>query len=281
MSPDAGIPSLSINYVEISGHTIAYRRRGEGPPVLLVHGVASYSFLWNEVIETLSPHYDVIATDLLGCGDSDKPEGVDYSIDAQADILIEFISQLGLEQVHLVGHDIGGGVVMLMSVKRPRLILDLTLINPVGYDYWPVQPITTMRLPLIRALTNAIMHQGMMNIVLRRGVFNKERLTRERLDEFWKPLKDKRGKDGFIQLIRCINNQLLTAITDQLRQLPMPTLIIRGDADAYLDQAITQKLADDIPNAQLVRFAHGGHFIQIDCPDEIASTMSRFFARSP
>lgn len=271
---------MNINSVQVQGHNISYRRKGKGVAVLLVHGVASYSFLWNNIIDRLADQYDVIATDLLGCGASDKPVGVDYSIDTQSDILIELIEKLELGKVHLVGHDVGGGVVQLMAVKRPEQLIDLSMINPVGYDYWPVQPITTMRLPVIRALTSSIMNRNMLKMVVRRAVYNKAALTEELMDEFWQPLATKQGKDGFIQLIRSINNRLLTAITEELRQLTIPALLIRGDADAYLSREITEHLAKDIPNSRLVNVPAGGHFIQIDEPEKISQLLTDFFKES-
>lgn len=271
---------MGMEFSKINQHRIAYRRMGEGEPVLMIHGVASHSFLWEKIMTMLADSYDLIAPDLLGCGDSDKPKGVDYSIDVQSDNFIAFIEQLDLGPVHLVGHDVGGGVVQLMAVKRPDLVTDLTLINPVGYDYWPVQPITTMRLPVIRALTSSIMNRSMLKMVVRRAVYNKAALTEAIMDEFWRPLASRDGKDGFIQLIRGINNNLLTAITDKLRQLSMPVLLIRGDADAYLSREITEHLASDIPNARLVSIPAGGHFIQLDEPEKISKLLIGFFAES-
>lgn len=266
-----------MNFVEIDGHQIAYRRIGKGIPVLFVHGVASYSFLWDEIMDNLQGEYDVIATDLLGCGASDKPKDTDCSIDVQSDILIKFIEKLNLKQVHLVGHDVGGGVVQLMAVKRPDQLIDLVMMNPVGYDYWPVQPITTMRLPVIRNLTSSIMHRSMLMVVIRRAVYHKDKLTKEIMDKFWEPLKSKEGKDGFVQLIRCINNRLLTAVTDKLRKLKIPTLLIRGDADAYLSRDITENLARDIPNSILVNIPDAGHFIQIDEANKLISLLRKFY----
>ena len=266
--------------VRVGGYEIAYRRCGTGVPVLLVHGVASHSFLWVDIMQRLAGHYDLIATDLLGCGESEKPKDKDYSIDVQSDLLIELIENLGLNKVHLVGHDVGGGVVQLMAVKRPDLLIDLTMINPVGYDYWPVQPITTMRLPMIRTLTSSIMNRSMLKMVVRRAVFRKDLLTESVMDKFWHPLETREGKEGFVQLIRCINNRLLTSITDKLRKIEVPTLILRGEADAYLSRKITDDLAADIPRSKLKKFSKAGHFMQLDIPQEISAELSDFFSEN-
>ena len=95
---------------ELAGHKLAYQRLGQGEPVLLVHGITTYSFIWRRIIPQLSWEYDVIAVDLLGCGNSDKPLDVPYSLRQHAEILLEFTRHLGLERFHFIGHDVGGGV---------------------------------------------------------------------------------------------------------------------------------------------------------------------------
>ena len=114
-----------------------------------------------------------IALDLLGCGASDKPDGADYSIEAQSEIIRKLIDTLGLGKVHVVTHDIGGGIGQILAVKHPEILHTLVLINSVGYNYWPVQPIETMRVPIIRNLAMAVMDLGVLKSVVRRAVYHK------------------------------------------------------------------------------------------------------------
>ncbi|MFC1769463.1 alpha/beta fold hydrolase, partial [Nitrospirota bacterium] len=115
------------NYHKVGEHNIAYRRTGTGEPMLLVHGITTYSFIWRNLMPAWAENFDVIAVDMLGCGESDKPTGVDYSISAQADLLFEFMDSLGIKRFHLVAHDIGGGVAQIMSVRRPDSVIDMVL----------------------------------------------------------------------------------------------------------------------------------------------------------
>jgi len=267
----------TLHHAQVDGQQIAYRRRGKGAPVLLLHGVASTSFLWEGIIERLEDRYDLIAPDLLGCGESSKPSRGDCSIDRQASLMLSLVDQLGLEGVHLVGHDIGGGAAQLLAVRAPERFADLCLVNTVGYDHWPVQPITTMRLPVFRSLASAGMRPELLRLVVRRGLYHKERLTDEVMAELWRPLSDAAGLAGFFQLLKGINNRFLTQIADDLRTLPLRTLVIRGDADAYLSRRIAERLAADIPNVRLEVVACGGHFIQLDEPGVLASLLGSFF----
>ncbi len=157
----------SMNKCTISGNDIAYSRDGSGEPVLLIHGITTYSFIWRKIIPHLTPNYDVIAIDLLGCGDSDKPLDVDYSIKNQAEIIVEFIKKLELGKTHLVAHDIGGGVAQILAANYSELFVDVTLINSVAYDFWPVQPIIAMRTPIIRQFAMATLDLGAFRLIVK------------------------------------------------------------------------------------------------------------------
>jgi pimeloyl-ACP methyl ester carboxylesterase len=265
-----------VTFIDIDGFKIAYYSHGQGEPMLLVHGITTYSFIWRNMIPSLSEKYNVIAVDLLGCGESDKPTGVDYSIAAQAAILGKFMDKLYLKGVHLVCHDIGGGIGQIMAVKYPERIKDLVLINTVAYDYWPVQPIITMRIPFIRQVAMASMDLGIFKTMVRRGTYHKERVTDELMVLFWKPLQTREGRQGFLQLAKCLNNNDLMSIADSLSNLKMPVLIIRGDADPYLGANISERLHSEIKGSHLKIVKTGGHFIQEDEPDLLTDLIAKF-----
>ncbi len=224
----------------------------------------------------MSENFHCMAVDLLGCGDSDKPMWADYSISSQADLLQKLLDELRIERFHLVGHDIGGGVSQIMAVRRPERIITMTLINSVGYDYWPVQPITSLRNPLLKDLGIAALNHGLYRILVKRGLYYKDRLTDEVMDYFLSQLKDNDGRHGFLRLAQFLNNQNLMEITDEIKGLKIPTLIIRGDADVYLPSAISKRLYDDIEGSKLVVVPTGGHFIQEDEPEFLAKEITRF-----
>jgi pimeloyl-ACP methyl ester carboxylesterase len=263
--------------LKISGHAMAYQRKGKGEPVLLVHGITTYSFIWRNFIPLLSKDYDVIAIDLLGCGDSDKPLNVSYAIKDHAERLHEFVTQLGLGKFHFVGHDLGGGMGQIFAVRYPELLYDLTLINTVAYDFWPVQPITALRTPIVRQFLMASFDLGTFKLVVKRGIYHKDRVTSELMDLFMRPMQTSEGRKAFLHFAKCLDNHNLVEIENDLRNLMIPVLILRGDADPYLGAGISEKLHREIPGSRLVRFPSGGHFIQEDEPEKIVQEILGFF----
>lgn len=263
-------------FVEVEGHKLAYHRAGSGETVILVHGITTYSFIWQDVAPLLED-YDVIAIDLLGCGESDMPLDVSYAIQDHADRLFEFVQALGIEKFHLVGHDLGGGTAQIFAVRHPEMLDTLTLMNSVGYDFWPVQPIAAMRTPVVRQLLMATFDLGTFQIVVRRAVFHKELVTDALMAQFNKPLATSAGRQAFMHFARCLDNHNLTDIAAELRELPVPTLIIRGDADPYLSAKIAEQLHAEIPNSTYLRFPTAGHFVQLDEPAATAEALIGFF----
>ena len=110
---------VRIEYHTIHGYRRAYRIAGSGPALLLIHGIGDNSSTWDEVIPILAQHYTVIAPDLLGHGESDKPRA-DYSVPAFANGMRDLLVVLGISKVTVVGHSLGGGVAMQFCYQFPR-----------------------------------------------------------------------------------------------------------------------------------------------------------------
>lgn len=265
--------------VNVNGFEIAFSVEGEGEPLLLIHGITTYSFIWRKIIPGLTAHFKVYALDLLGCGESDKPLQESLSLKNQAVMISGFLEKLNIAKVHLVTHDVGGGVGQLLAVNYPDKIVDLTLINTVAYDFWPVQPIVTMRTPIIRQLAMSTLDFGVFRLILKRGLYKDENLTPELMDLFWKPLKTSLGRKAFLHFAKCLNNEELMEIGDDLRNLKIPVLILRGENDVYLSKEISIKLNENIPESRLVSIDKAGHFIMEDVPEKISREILIFLGK--
>lgn len=263
----------------IHGHELVYYRLGIGEPLLLVHGITTYSFIWHKLIPFLESRYELIIVDLLGCGDSDKSIDVEFSLKKHAAVLTELLRALHIQQVHLIGHDVGGGVCQIMSVQSKNLVLSLTVINTVAYDFWPVQPIISMRTPIIRQLAMASLDLGAFRFIVKRGLHYPGRLTKELMDKFWYPMKTSAGRKAFLHFAHCLNNRDLVEITDELHRLEIPVLIIRGERDVYLSSQIANDLHRNIKGSKLITIPTGGHFIQEDEPAMVAEYINDFIGK--
>jgi pimeloyl-ACP methyl ester carboxylesterase len=274
-----------LKHEVVAGERVAYRQWGDPDQrevVVLLHGITTYSFIWRQVAPRLLDRYRVIAPDLLGCGDSSMSPIPDVSVRGHAHSMLALLDALELApptRIHLVGHDIGGGAAQIMVVAQPERFVDLTLINTVAYDYWPVQPITAMRAPFIRHLMIAALDGVAFTAVVRRGLHYPERATPALMSLFRSPLRSRLGRAAFLRFAKSLDNRQLLAIADDLARLSLPTLIVRGASDRYLSARAAEQLQREIPDSRLEVCATGGHFIQEDEPDWIADRLLAFFSR--
>lgn len=260
----------------IEHQQIVYYRMGKGEPVLFIHGITTYSFIWRKVVPFFKDGYEIIVVDLAGCGDSSKNIDDSYSLKSHAGMLYKLIKHLGFNKIHLVCHDVGGGIGQIMAVKHTNLFKSLTLINSVAYDFWPVQPIISMRTPFIRNLALISLDLGAFRFLVKRGMYYRERVTNELMELFWKPLKTSEGRKAFLYFAYCLNNKDLTDISDDLSRLNLPVLIIRGDVDVFLSKIISENLHSNLPNSQYKVITTGGHFIQEDEPKQVSNLILNF-----
>ncbi len=269
---------METKSIEIDGYKIVFdQNEGDGPTIILVHGITTYRFIWKKLIPLFPDTYNVIAVDLLGCGDSDKPLDVSYSIKAHAGRLKTFVDKLDIKRFHLVGHDVGGGVSQIFAVNHGEMLESLTLLNSVAYDFWPVQPIIAMRTPILKQLAMATLDLGMFRVIVNRGLFDHKNLTDKLMDDFWHPMRSRSGRKAFLHFAKCLDNNDLLEIESQLRVLQVPTLIIRGDADPYLSEKIAHRLKAGIPSSKLEILVKGSHFIQEDLPEAIVNLITDEF----
>src|SRR5436853_6759705 len=115
----------------LHGHRVDYRVAGQGPPVVLIHGMVNSSRHWEEVALRLASDYTVIAPDLIGHGDSATPRG-DYSLGAHAAVIRDLMAAIGIDRATIVGHSLGGGVAMVFFYQFPQRTERMALISAGG-----------------------------------------------------------------------------------------------------------------------------------------------------
>ena len=120
--------TTSFGRVEVNGIRIHYRMAGSGEPLVLLHGFPETSNAWRKVMPTLAEHYTVIAPDLRGCGDSDRPD-TGYDKRTVAEDVHELIHQLGLGPINLVSHDVGMMVGYAYASAYPSEVKRLVLME--------------------------------------------------------------------------------------------------------------------------------------------------------
>lgn len=271
---------------------IAYLETGaEGkPPVLFVHGIPTSGYLWRHVLRFLQNDFHCYAPDLMGLGDTEvDPEKTAFDMESQAEMLGEFMTQLGHDRFAVVAHDQGGAAAQIMAARFPQRLTALVLTDCVAYDNWPVPAIRELQtVSRFRRLSSLLSRTGLMELretrtrmsAFRRGVYHPERLTDDTIREYLRPMRESAdGRERFRRFVLAGSPRYTLRVVDELQRLEVPTFVVWGAEDRYLSPSWGKKLAEDIPSCEgfeLVPFC--GHFWQEERPAEFASHIGRFLA---
>jgi haloalkane dehalogenase len=253
---------------------MAYTDAGSGEPVLLLHGIPTWSFLYADVIPLLAPHCRVLAPDLLGHGWSDRRDRFDRSLTAQTAAVLALLDALEIERVTVVGHDTGGGVALILGIEHPDRVARLVLSNAVAYDSWPIGDMIALSNPAWRDKPVSEVVEFVAS-GLPDGIHNADRLTPAFREGIVAPYANPEGKLSLIRNASALNTNHTMALVDRHAQIEAPTLVLWGRHDPWQTIADGERLAEEIPGAELVT-VEASHWIPQDAPDEFAAGILRF-----
>ena len=274
-----GVPS----YVGIGREQVAYHRFGHGPSVLLIHGIPTWSYLWRNVIPPLVKNgLEIIAIDLLGYGNSDKPAGADLGIAAQAELVATVLRKFSWNGRAIVGHDIGGGVAQLMCANDPNAAERLVLVDTIAYDSFPEPGIARLKEPIWDSILSAPdfdLGKGLSK-GFTRGMVHKGRITPELIEAYERPFRRVDGRLAYLRAARALRTEELAARANEVEKLNNPTLIVWGAEDVFQPIRYGARLAAAMPRARLEKVENAGHFLPEDEPLIVARLIADF-VKSP
>jgi pimeloyl-ACP methyl ester carboxylesterase len=252
--------------VTVDGHEldVAYYDEGDGETVVFLHGIPTSSFLWHDVSTALTDEYRVIAPDMVGYGNSAQHDGFDRSIRAQEAMLDDFLEQIDVESVTLVGHDLGGGVALRYAAHNPEMVDDLVLSNAVCYDSWPIQQIADLGLPSTIESMSVGDLQGMLDEMFRTGLVSDD--PDEAFIEGMKAPWD--SEEGLVSLSRnAIGTNTSHTTEVDPSEIDARTLLLWGTDDEFQPISYAEQLEKDIPDAQLIGLDPANHWVVEDQTD--------------
>lgn len=258
-----------------SVHVERYGRGGEA--VVLLHGFGTSSFLWRNIAPALTlAGLTAFAMDLLGYGESDRPLDADYSIAAQTEYLDRALAGLHVSEATVVGLGIGGGIAQRLACTRPGRVRRLALINSVAFDECPGRDVRSIQLGTarfaLRVSQGVLGAAPLLKRVLEEGVARPEAMPARLVARYLAPYAGADGVMHLLALARALRADDVESLP--IARLTVPTLIIWGDEEPWLDGGLPERLQRAIPASRLVRMAQVGRLVPEDSPEVLGQLLA-------
>lgn len=253
---------------------VPYLEGGRGEPLVLVHGFGGDKDNFTRIARHLTPHFHVVAPDLLGFGDANRDPRASYHVAAQAERLHGFIAALGLGAVHLGGNSMGGFIAAELTLRFPADVRTLWLLDPAGTELGHATPLMaryleTGELPLL------VRHEADYAALLRTVAYRTPLLP----PSLRRTLARRAAADFALhsRIFREIGRES-PLLDGRLGDIAAPTLVVWGDRDAVLNPAAAAPLAAGIRRGRLILMRDTGHLPMIERPSSTARDYLDFVA---
>jgi len=263
---------------------LAYRERGNGSPLLMLHGFGANVYTWRNIEPALAENHRVISLDLKGFGQSDKPFDDQYSVFDQAKLVGDFIVAQNLKDLTVVGHSFGGGVALLLALdKRPQLkrrIKRLVLIDTIAYPQKIPIFFKVLRTPVANHVSTRLTPPYMQaRTALRIAYYDDSMISFQDVAAYARPLTTPGGKHALIETAKSIDLDDFKAITERYGTIKQPTLIIWCDHDKVVPEPVGRRLHATMPRSTFKQMKDCGHLPHEEKPEETVSAITAFLQR--
>jgi pimeloyl-ACP methyl ester carboxylesterase len=278
--------------IKANGATFHVARRGSGKPLLLLHGWPEFWLTWEPVMARLSDRYSLIAPDLRGFGDSDKPDGA-YGPDQHTADMLALMDALGIERFGVVGHDVGGAVMQPLARNAPGRLAGLFFfdfvypgigarmgapdrLNHIWYQSFHQMEMAPALVGATRESCRTYIGHFLKNWTHRKDAFDDalEAFT----DNF---LKSGNLVGGFAhyRASRAGRVKMMQGEAPKLPPIDVPTCVRWAEHDPLFPYLWTDRLHETFSNLDLAMFAGVGHFPHREDPGRAASEIAAYFTR--
>jgi len=260
-----------------------YLQAGTGRALILIHGLMGYSFSWRFSIPALAPHATIYAIDNLGAGLSVAPDGIDCSMRASAERVLQFVDVLGMKDFDLLGTSHGGAVAIMAAAlwaerhdpRLKRLVL-VAPVNPWSRHGRRLAPFVGSSIGSLLFRNTVARWRFLDYLWLRRMFGHGSKIPPDSIEGYRRPVRENRAFHYGVQIVRT----WLADIADLERALPKirnyPTLLMWGTRDRAVSFGSAERLSQNFQDCRLVAFKGVGHLPYEEEPDKFNQALIEF-----
>ena len=283
MTTTALMQRAQIEDLNVGGISVRYAVAGEGPAVLLVHGLATSMITWYCNIDAVADAgFTVIAVDLPGFGDSDLAGHRGYAPDIAAHFLAEFTAELGIERFSVVGNSAGGLIAGLTALEYPERVEKVALVGSAGLGRRLSWPLRLISIPVVGELVYQPRIIG-KTAVARRIFYRTPDFLDDILPEMLRVRCLPHAPQVMLQSVRSgVNLMGLRPelnILERLRSLHAPLLTVWGEEDTIIPAAQAEDVRRALPGSTVHTLPECGHWPQMEKPEQFNRILTGFLSQ--
>lgn len=264
-----------------------YRVLGEGPPLVLLHGLMTSGYSFRYVVEPLARHHTVYVPDLVGSGESDKPDRP-YTAPAYSIYLLELLQALGVRGADVIANSMAGYLAMQAALVDPRAFGRLVNIHSPGVPSKRLHALRfAMSLPIAESILARMVRLDIDRWIHRNVHYYDESLkSREECRVYGAPLRERAGLHAFARILAetldpADMQRFVDALVDMRTRgepFPVPLCLLYATYDPMVPTYVGERLRELIPSARYVALERTSHFMHVDSPDRFLASARDFLS---
>ncbi|WP_404926668.1 alpha/beta fold hydrolase [Mesorhizobium sp. ORM16] len=259
------------------GHAIAWGTLGKGQAAVLLHGSPFSSLVWRRIAPWLARHRRVFYYDLVGFGQSDKPD-TDVLHGLQNGLFAALVKHWGIERPDVVAHDFGGSAALRAHLMDGIDYSSLMLIDPVAISPQGSALVQAAKVHQdVFAGLPAYIHEAVLRAYI--GAAAKHKLREEEMRLYLQPWLSEEGKKAFWRQVAQMDDKYSEEVEDRYGEIRCPVSILWGSEDEFIPLKDGEELARRIPNAPFIVVPDAKHLVQEDAPEAITAAVLDFWHR--
>ncbi|MBP7584095.1 MAG: alpha/beta hydrolase [Spirochaetes bacterium] len=267
-------------FITVEGTAVHYRDEGNGPVLLLLHGVCASLHTWDGWVNELKPHYRIIRIDNPGFGLTGPPAEKKYTPEHYVHLMDKFVTAMGLTRFSIAANSLGGYISWNYTLKYPQKVDKLILIDSVGYTQEMPFLLKFASFPLIRPFARYMMPRFMIHRAVGEVYGDSSKITQPVRDRYFELAMREGNKDAWVDIFLEMKKRSADPkVSEGIKDISRPTLVMWGNRDIWIPYTtVFPNWKKDLPNASFIVYDGVGHIPMEEIPVQTARDAHNFLS---
>ncbi len=269
-------------FMAVDDLVIHYRDQGDGPTLVLLHGVASSLHTWDGWVNRLADHYRILRIDLPGHGLTGiDPRTDEYDIAYMVDKLDKFLNKLSIDEMYLAGNSLGGYISWNYALHRPDRVKKMILLDAAGFPQDMPFIMSASALPVIGEIGGLMMPKFLVDLNVNAAFGDSDKVTDKLTQRYFDMTTREGNRKALIEAFRIMKVQSVNPhLGDRVSEVTTPTLLMWGAEDQWVPLSILKQFEDAIANSNTIVYEGVGHMPMEELPVQSSRDAHNFFQMS-